>query len=88
MLEFWNKTVVENIYTAINNKELALGIFLDLSTAFDTADHTVPLDKWSHYGFQAIAFKFRICFVIFTERLHRQTKRNAVPRQSRAKNQW
>lgn len=55
---------------AINSKEFALGIFLDLSKAFNTVGHTVLLDKLDHQGFQGIAFKFNGC-------LHTQKKQNA-----------
>ena len=39
-----------NILTALNNKELALGIFCDLSKEFDSINHKILLKKLNHYG--------------------------------------
>ena len=42
--------LVKNIVEAFENKQLVLGVFLDLSKAFNTIDHTIPLQKLQHYG--------------------------------------
>ena len=55
--------LAENIYSSINNKEFALGIFLDPSKAFDTVDYTILLDKLHHYGFQDKTFKWLSSYV-------------------------
>ena len=48
--------LTDKISTALENKEYALGIFLDLSKAFDTVNYTVLLSKLNRYGFQGAVF--------------------------------
>ena len=45
----------ERILSAIANKNHCLGIFLDLSKAFDTLNHSLLLSKLEHYGIRGLA---------------------------------
>ena len=47
--------LINNISSAIDRNETTLGIFLDLSKAFDTINHEILCQKLQHYGIQDTA---------------------------------
>ena len=50
--------MTEKVTQALDNKQFAIGVFIDLSKAFDTLDHCILLDKLKHYGIRGTALNW------------------------------
>ena len=47
--------LIDKILKALDEGEIVLGVFIDLSKAFDTVNHTILLDKLYKYGIRGMA---------------------------------
>ena len=50
--------IIDQISQQLDSKTLSLGIFIDLSKAFDTLDHNILLTKLETYGVRGIALEW------------------------------
>ena len=49
---------IDKVSNAIDDSKHTLGVFLDLSKAFDTIDHQILLYKLSNYGIRGIPLEW------------------------------
>ena len=49
--------LIENVISSMDNNIVPVGIFIDLSKAFDTLNHDILLHKLSFYGVSGISLK-------------------------------
>ena len=50
--------LINRISSAIDPRETTVGVFLDLSKAFDTLDHEILFTKLEHYGIRDVALQW------------------------------
>ena len=50
--------ITEKIRSAIDNNNFSCGVFVDLQKAFDTVEHTIPIQKLNNYGIRGVANKW------------------------------
>ena len=50
--------MVNDITKEMSNKNFAIGIFIDLSKAFDMVDHSILIKKMQHYGIRGISLRW------------------------------
>ena len=55
----------DRIFKHLDDKKTPLAIFIDLSKAFDTIDHSIMLDKLKHYGIKGTALKWFTSYLSF-----------------------
>ena len=48
-------SITEDIRNALDNNQIAYGVFIDLQKAFDTVDHKILLSELDHYGVRGVA---------------------------------
>ena len=50
--------LMDKLIKSLENGDYMIGVFLDLSKAFDTVDHDILLKKLYHYGIRDTCFKW------------------------------
>ena len=53
--EFAALDLIDRILTRMDNKEIPINIYLDLSKTVDTLDHSILIDKLEFYGLKGVA---------------------------------
>ena len=50
--------LIDDISEEIDNKNFSIGVFIDLSKAFDTINHDILIKKLNSYGIRGIALEW------------------------------
>ncbi len=55
--------LIDRVIVEMDKKHTPINIFLDLSKAFDTLDHTILLEKLKHCGITRVVYKFMKSYI-------------------------
>ena len=55
--------IVDDIFSELDTKNNSIGVFIDLSKAFDTIDHKLLIKKLSHYGIREVVLNWFISYL-------------------------
>ena len=50
--------IVDDLTRAVDDRQITVGIFVDLAKAFDTVDHNILMKKLEFYGIRGVAYKW------------------------------
>ena len=59
--------LIHRISSAIDQRETTVGVFLDLSKAFDTLDHQILFTKLEHYGNRDVALQWIKSYFLYRQ---------------------
>ena len=54
---------LEVVYKTLDNKEVCVGLFLDLTKAFDMVNHDILLQKLDAYGVRGTAYQWFVSYL-------------------------
>ena len=61
--EYAAMELTDKVLKDIDEKNISLAIFMDLSKAFDTFDHSILIKKLAHYGVKGTALEWFISYL-------------------------
>ncbi len=74
--------MTNKIATVIDQNEIAAGVFLDLSKAFDTLNHEILFSKLGHYGIRGVALNWMKVILIIENNFIASYNKCGVPQGS------
>ena len=69
----------DKISSALDDKKATLGLFIDLSKAFNTVNHENLLDKLEHYGVRGIALQWFKSYLSCRQQFVQYNSRHSNP---------
>jgi hypothetical protein len=83
-----SQTFIEKVQEAMDKRLYVIGIFFDVTKAYDMIDHNILLEKLNHYGITNVWFNFYLANRVQTvkishlEKNNTQSKYTSLPRET------